>query len=223
MPTVFEQLERYAPAERPAAVVHALRQLARRAGHDLIVMSRLAHEAHKNGYWSKVSRPDGEPYLSEEEFFAEVLQVQSWRTAFRRIQIGRAIEELPEASRDVAAGRLAAVGVAKASALAPLLEEKPEAIEAWIQQAETMPLDDLQAAVSDALRAKPRGQGGASEPKDRVLGFLTSVMPDMESRALLADFLREGHRIGAGDTTLGILLSAMRECVAQWSPTRSLS
>ena len=164
MPTVFEQLERYAPAERPAAVVHALRQLARRAGHDLIVMSRLAHEAHKNGYWSKVSRPDGEPYLSEEEFFVEVLQVWSWRTAFRRIQIGRAIEELSEGSRDEVAGRLAAVGVAKASALAPLLEKKPDALEMWIRRAETIPLEDLQEAVSDALAAKPRGTG-SGEPR----------------------------------------------------------
>lgn len=218
MPTVFEQLAEYTPQDRPAAVVHAMRQLARRAGHDFVTIAQLAQEAHQHGYWSKVMRQNGEPYLTEEEFFAEVLQVQSWRSALKRIAIGQGIAKLPEEIRGQVAERLAEVGVAKATILAPLLETKPEAITEWVERAEAMDAEGLQAAVSDALSAKPRGTAGGVAERDRVLGFLTSVMPDLDSRALLEEFLRLGHAAGAGETTVAILLSAMRECVVQWQP-----
>ena len=50
-PSVLDQLAAYGPQERPGAVVHALRQLSKRAGRDLVLIARLAHEAHAGGYW----------------------------------------------------------------------------------------------------------------------------------------------------------------------------
>lgn len=214
---VLDQLAAYGPEERPGAVVHALRQLSKRAGRDLVLIARLAHEAHAQAYWSKVNRKTGEPYLSEEEFFNDVMDMASWRTALRRVALGRAIAALPDAQRESVADKLADLGVSRASVLAPILErhaDDPDVILQWIDKASTVPAEDLQKVVTDALATEPRKAG---EPVDRVAGYLRSVMPSLEARETLEAFLRAGRRVTDGGTTVGILVAAFQECLGAWS------
>ena len=220
-PSVLDQLAAYGPQERPGAVVHALRQLSRRAGRDLVLIARLAHEAHAGGYWSQVKRKSGEPYLTEEEFFNDVMDMASWRTALRRVALGRAIEALPagdhEGQREHIAEKLAELGVHRASVLAPVLERhatEPDAILGWLDRASGIPAEDLQKAVTQAMTtASPEPR----EPVDRVAGYLRSVMPSFEAREVLEEFLRLGRQVTEGGTTVGILLAACQECIGSWS------
>ena len=217
-PGVLTELDRYAPEARPGAVVAALRQLARRAGSDLILVAILSWEAHDGAYWSTVPRPSGEAYLTEEEFFTDVLQVLSWRTALKRIALGRALAALPEGDRERRAQELTEVGVARATILVPVLEQavgQPKAIEAWIDRARDLSKDDLQRAVSESLGVRAPGGG---PPADRVLLALRSAMPDLEARELLEDFLRAGRQVAETDSTVGVLLAGFRECLGAWLP-----
>jgi len=216
-PSVLDQLAAYGPQERPGAVVHALRQLSKRAGRDLVLIARLAHEAHAKSYWSLVTRKSGEPYLSEEEFFNDVMDMASWRTALRRVALGRAIAALPGGEREQIAEKLADLGISRASVLAPVLERhvgELEVIVQWLDRAATVPAEDLQKVVTDALATEPRQPG---EPVDRVAGYLRSVMPSLEAREVLDEFLRLGRRVTENGTTIGILIAAFQECIGSWS------
>ena len=216
-PGLLEQLDRYALQERPGAVVAALRQLARRAGQDLILVAILSWEAHDGAYWSTVPQPSGKPYLSEEEFFTDVLQVLSWRTALKRIALGRALAALPEGERERRAQELTEVGVARATILVPALEQaadRPEAIKGWIDRARELSKDDLQRAVSESLGRAP----GGGPPADRMLLALRAGMPDLEARELLEDFLSAGRKVAETDSTVGVLLAGFRECLGAWLP-----
>ena len=211
---IFAQLDHYASADRPAAVVQVLRQLAGRAGRDLVLIARLAHEAHEGGYWSKVARADGQPYLDEESFFADVLQVVSWRTALKRIALGRALAAVTDDERERVADQLAALGVARATILTPVLETAPQETGQWIERAAALSQEELQQAVSQELGAKPRGRAGG----DHVATFLRAAMPSIETRELFDEWLRVGRRVTGSESALGVLIEGMRECVAEWHP-----
>ena len=216
-------LRQYAEEDRPAAVAEALRQLSRRTGDDLLAIAELAWEAHDRRYWSLVNRPGGGAYLSEEDFFEDVLRVGSWRTAFKRIALGRALAALPPERKALVSGQILDVGAAKAVALVPVIERAAAEggtvagldLDAWFQRARELKVEELQRAVSLDLGAKPRGGRGAP---DRAAAFLATLMPDIESRGLLEDFLAAGRRVTQGGTTVGILIEAMRECLASWLP-----
>lgn len=214
-PTTLEILDRYAADDRPRMVTLALRQLARRAAKDFVLIARLAYEAHDQGYWSKVKKPDGTAYLTEEEFFSDVLALSSWRTANKRIAVGRAIAALPEGEpREAMAERIAGLGAAKASVVAPVLEADPASLAVWVDRAAAMPIQELQQAVSQERGAAPRGRPSG----DRVESFLRSVLPDIQSRELFDDFLRLGRRrLDGRATCLAVLIHAMQEVLPEWS------
>jgi len=217
LPSIWDQLARYAPDDRPRAVVQTLRQLSRRAGRDVVLLARLSHEAHDQGYWSKVPRADGTPYLSEADFFEDVLAIASWRTAMKRVALGRALAVVPPAERDQIAERLGNLGAAKATILVPALEaaERPEDMAEWVERAAGLTSDALQREVSTALGAVPRGTRRAEG--DRVAAFLRSVMPDPESVEVWEEFLRVGKRAVGTESTIGVLIAAFQEALGSWS------
>lgn len=214
VPSLRDHLDSLAPQERPGAVVQALRQLARKTARDLVEMCRLAHEAREGRYWSKVSKADGSPYLSETEFLEDVLEVDSWRTAMRRLKIGAAINAVPTEEREEIAAQIADLGPSKASVLAPVLETSdPDQIRGWLERAKDTPVIDLQKQVSDELGARPRGTGGG----DQIERYLRNLMPSPEARELYDEFLKLGSREAGGNSVVGILIAAMQECVGTWS------
>lgn len=215
---------------RAAEVTLAMRQLARRATRDVMTLSLLAWEAHQGGYWSLVSDPAGKPYLTEDDFWSCVLGTDNYRSAAKRIAIGRALAALPESERERAADGLAEIGLAKAAIIAPHVVECAEAGDAraaseemrvWTELARLTQVQDLQRQVSDARGAQPRGLPPEGQ---RALRALQALMPDLESRNLLADVLRAGERVCGSANPTAILIAALQEALAAWAPmTREAS
>src|SRR3982074_1290264 len=115
-------LAQYAPADRAEALHLALRALRARVEPDRVLACELAWEVHTHGYWSQVRRADGTAYDSEETYFREVLGLASWRTAYKRLAIGRMLQSFGEPERAVLRAAIAEVGLAKGAVVAPAIE-----------------------------------------------------------------------------------------------------
>ena len=193
-----------------------LMQLCRTIEQRLVQVCLLAAEVHERGHWSKVRRADNRPYESEEAYFTEVLGVMSFRSAAKRIAIGRLIQALTEGEREPVAQALADLGLAKATVLLPALEGADSVARArWFAEAKKLPVDDLQAAVSKELNAKPRGRPDA----DRLYRVILGAMPSLEDRELCEAVFRLGKRLlGPEATTVGILRACFQESLADWEP-----
>jgi hypothetical protein len=72
-------------------------------------------EVHIHSYWSPVRRSDGTVYGNEEAYFREVLRLTSWRTAHKRLAIGRVLASFAESERALLRAAIAQVGLAKAT------------------------------------------------------------------------------------------------------------
>src|SRR5262249_61920823 len=109
-------------ASRAEAVHLALQALSARVEPDRVLGCELAWEVHIHSYWSQVRRSNGTPYESEEAYFREVLRVTSWRTAYKRLAIGRVLTMFAEPERALLRTGIAEVGLAKATIIAPAIE-----------------------------------------------------------------------------------------------------
>src|SRR5437667_104366 len=114
-------------------------------------------EVNCHGYWSQVRRPDATAYDCEETYFRDVLGLASWRTAYKRLAIGRMLLSFGEPERAVLRSAIAEIGLAKAAVIAPAIERFGE-WKAWLQVALQCSAALLQARVSEALDALPRGR-----------------------------------------------------------------
>ena len=202
--------------ERAIGCHLALLQLRRRVEQDLVAVCILCSEIHERNHWSKVRRADNRAYESEEVYFLEVLGVASFRSAAKRIAIGRLIQALTEGEREPVAQALADVGLAKATVLLPALEGADSVErERWFGEARRLPVAELQAAVSTHLDAKPRGRPDA----DRLYRVILGAMPSLEDRELCEAVFRLGKRLlGPEATTVGILRACFQESLADWEP-----
>src|SRR5713101_826520 len=92
-PDPHEALRRFlggwAPMTRAEALHLALQTLRNRVEPDRVLACEFAWEVHAKGYWSQVRNPDGTVYLTEEAYFRDVLGLASWRTAYKRLAVGR--------------------------------------------------------------------------------------------------------------------------------------
>ena len=190
--------------ERAIGCHLALLQLRRRVEHDLVTTSIICAEIYEHNHWSKVRRADNRPYESAEAYFTEVLGVTSFRSAAKRIAIGRLIQALTEGEREPVAQALADVGLAKATVLLPALEGA-DAVERerWFGEARKLPIADLQAAVSKGVGAKSRGVTPRSE---RFLRFLIEAMPDIETREMVSDVFQRASRLAESDNPIRIFI-----------------
>ena len=202
--------------ERAIGCHLALLQLRRRVEHDLVTTSIICAEIYEHNHWSKVRRADNRPYESAEAYFTEVLGVTSFRSAAKRIAIGRLIQALTEGEREPMAQALGDVGLAKATVLLPALEGADSVErERWFGEARKLPVTELQAAVSKHLEAKPRGRPDA----DRLYRVILGAMPSLEDRELCERLFGLGRiLLGPEATTVGILRAAMQETLADWEP-----
>src|SRR2546428_348087 len=115
-------LAQYAPADRAEALHLALRALRARVEPDRVLACELAWEVHTHGYWRQLRQPDGRPYETEEQYFRDVLGVASWRTAYKRLAIGRMLMGFEARERAHLRAAIAAIGLAKATIVAPAIE-----------------------------------------------------------------------------------------------------
>jgi hypothetical protein len=200
--------------DRAQAVHLVLKQLRQRTEPDRVLACELAWEVHASGYWSQLRADDGRPYESEEAYFRDVLGLASWRTAYKRLSIGRMLSQIAAAERAVVRAAVADVGVAKTSMIASAIERTGQWSD-WIQLARRLPAVTLQMRVSEALQAQPRGREPLP-PGERFRRWVLSAMPDIEAMELVERFFELGRRVVGTDHPIGIFLAGCRECLADW-------
>jgi hypothetical protein len=207
-------LDDFTGADRVQAVHLVLKQLRRRTEPDRVLACELAWEVHASGYWSQLRDDNDRPYETEEAYFRDVLGLASWRTAYKRLAIGRMLSQIGPAERPLVRAAVAEVGVAKTSMIAAAIERTGQWAQ-WIQLARQLPAVTLQMRVSEALQALPRGREPLA-PGERFRRSLLSAMPDIEAMELVEQFFEVGRRVVGTDHPIGIFLAGCRECLADW-------
>ncbi len=176
--------------DRIEAIHLVLTQLRRRVEPDRVLACELAWEIHTGAYWSQLKDAEGRPYESEEAYFREVLGLASWRTAYKRLAIGRMLCRF-EAS------------------------ERPLVRAAIVELARRLPAVTLQLRISEALQAQPRGREPLP-PGERFRRSVLSAMPDIEAMEVVERFFEVGAHVVDTDHPVGIFLAGCRECLADW-------
>jgi len=207
-------LGQWSSLTRAEAIHLALQSLRDRVEPDRMLACELAWEAHAKGYWSQVRNADGTTYPTEEDYFRHVLGLASWRTAYKRLAIGRMLTRFEEPERSLLRSGLAAVGLAKATVVAPAIE-RFEGWRTWLQCASELSTVLLQAKVSEALDALPRGREPAP-PGERFRRDVLSAMPDIEAMELVEHFFHLGKRVVGSPNPIAIFLAGCRECLPEW-------
>jgi hypothetical protein len=201
-------------SSRAEALHLALQALAARVEPDRVLGCELAWEVHTHGYWSHVRRGNGTAYESEEAYFREVLRLTSWRTAYKRLAIGRALTSFRESERALLRAAIAEVGLAKAAVVVPAIERFRD-WQTWLGLAAQEGTMTLQAKVSAALEALPRGRE-PSPPGERFRRAVLSAMPDIDAMELVEQFFAVGTKVVGTANAIAIFLAGCRECLPEW-------
>ena len=207
-------LAQFSTVNRAEAIHLALQALHARVEPDRVLACELAWEVHRRGYWSQVRRPDGTAYDCEETYFREVLGLASWRTAYKRLAIGRMLLSFDEPERAVLRRAIVGIGLAKAAVITPAIERFGE-WKAWLQLALQCSAAILQARVSEALNALPRGRE-PSPPGERFRRAVLGAMPDIEAMELVERFFEVGAKVVGSPHPIAIFLAGCRECLPEW-------
>jgi 5-methylcytosine-specific restriction endonuclease McrA len=179
-----------------------------------VLACELAWEVHIRSYWSQVRRSNGTPYENEEAYFREVLRLTSWRTAYKRLAIGRVLTSFVESERALLRMGIAEVGLAKATIIAPAIERLGD-WQTWLGWAARECTVALQRRVSAALEALPRGRE-PSPPGERFRRTVMSAMPDIEAMELVDQFFAVGAKVVGTVNPVAIFLAGCRECLPEW-------
>src|SRR5574342_168763 len=204
----------WAPMTRAEALHVALQTLRNRVEPDRVLACELAWEVHTNGYWREVRNPDGTAYLTEENYFRDVLGLASWRTAYKRLAVGRMLMTFEEPERSLLRVGIARVGLAKATVVAPAIEHFRQ-WQTWLECAGELSLVHLQEKVSDALDALPRGRE-LSPTGERFRRTVLAALPDIEAMELVERFFELGKRVVGSPDAIAIFLAGCRECLPEW-------
>src|SRR3989449_2588032 len=207
-------LAQFSTTNRAEAIHLALQALHARVEPDRVLACELAWEVHCRGYWSQVRRPDGTAYDCEETYFRDVLGLASWRTAYKRLAIGRMLLSFGEPERAVLRYAIAEVGLAKAAVAAPAIERFRE-WKTWLQLALQCSMAVLQARVSEALEALPRGRE-PSPPGERFRRNGLAAMPDIAAMELVERFFAIGAKVLGSSHPVAIFLAGCLECLPEW-------
>ena len=207
-------LTQYPTGNRAEALHLALQSLRDRVEPDRVLACELAWEMHAHGYWSQIRRLDGGAYESEEAYFRDVLGLASWRTAYKRLAIGRMLMGFEEPERGQLRAAIGTVGLAKATVVVPAIERLRE-WKPWLEWAGQLPTVALQEKVSAALDALPRGRE-PSPPGERFRRTVLAAMPDIEAMELVDRFFEVGTQVVGTPHPIGIFLAGCRECLGEW-------
>src|SRR5260370_4372934 len=119
-----------------------------------------------------------------------------------------------ETERALLRAALADVGVAKASIVAPAVERLGQ-WHSWMTWAMQLSAVALQAKVSEALQALPRGVE-LSPPGTRFRQTVLAAMPDIEAMELVERFFEVGALVAGTDHAVAIFLAGCREALSDW-------
>ena len=211
---VARLLANFTGQDRIDAIHLVLTQLRRRVEPDRVLACELAWEIHMGAYWSQLKDVEGRPYETEEAYFREVLSLASWRTAYKRLAIGRMLCRFETSERPLVRAAIATVGLAKATLIVPAVERTGEWA-AWVELARRLPAVTLQLRISEALQAQPRGREPLL-PGERFRRSVLSAMPDIEAMEVVERFFEVGAHVVGTDHPVGIFLAGCRECLADW-------
>jgi hypothetical protein len=207
-------LAQFPSTSRAEALHLALQALSARMEPDKVLGCELAWEVHIHAYWSQLRRSNGTAYESEEAYFREVLRLTSWRTAYKRLAIGRVLTSFGESERALLRTAIGDVGLAKASIIVPAIERFGD-WRTWLGFAARQCTITLQARVSAALEALPRGVA-PSPPGERFRRTVLSAMPDIEAMELVEQFFAVGAKVVGTANPVAIFLAGCRECLPEW-------
>src|SRR5262249_13496644 len=207
-------LGQFSSTGRAEALHLALQALSARIEPAKVLGCELAWEVHIHGYWSQVRRSNGTAYESEETYFREVLRLTSWRTAYKRLAIGRVLTSFSESERALLRAAIAEVGLAKATIVVPAIERFGD-WQTWLGWAARECTVALQARVSAALEALPRGREPSSSG-ERFRRTVLSLMPDIEAMELVEQFFTVGSKVVGTANPVAIFLAGCRECLPEW-------
>ena len=113
-------LANFTGPDRIEAIHLVLTQLRRRVEPDRVLACELAWEIHTGAYWSQLKDARGRSYESEEAYFREVLGLASWRTAYKRLAIGRMLCRFEASERPLVRAAIAAVAAVRAGRTRPV-------------------------------------------------------------------------------------------------------
>jgi len=85
----------------------------------------------------------------------------------------------------------------------------------WLHCAQDMSIVQLQAKVSEALDALPRGREPAP-PGEHFRRTVLAAMPDIEAMELVEHFFTLGKRVVGSPNPIAIFLAGCRECLPEW-------
>jgi hypothetical protein len=119
-----------------------------------------------------------------------------------------------EPERTLLRTAIAEVGLAKATVVAPAIE-RLGAWRQWLAWAMQEPTIVLQARVSAALDAVPRGRE-PSPPGEQFRRAILAALPDIEAMELVERFFEVGAKAVGSPHPVAIFLAGCRECLAEW-------
>ena len=161
----------------PAALHEAICARCLAIESDFLVLMDLLASAHAKTIWQHLGFEDARRYFEESVGL-------SYRTVTRLLSIHTAVLRVPEAEWPELRTALARIGTHKASVLAPLLgADEHSDWRVWLEQAKGLTEDALQAKVSAATGAPPRGAAaGNQEPGEKLLAAVLRFMPPEQQK-----------------------------------------
>lgn len=179
-----------------------LRQRAQRLAGEFLAFAERAQAAIDAGVPARFG------YVDPETYFEERIGL-SWRSIRRWLAVVEGLRRLPDdAARQSAAAAVSALGGQKAAILAPVLGRAGENWETWTHRAATLPRERLQAEVSAAVGAKPRGE---DPPGAAFLRFILSRLPDEETRALVGSVFEAVFELTGSPNAVGAFIHIVQE------------
>src|SRR5262249_27291572 len=130
------------------------------------------------------------------------------------LAIGRVLTSFGESERVLLRTAIAEVGLAKATIIVPAIERFGD-WRAWLGWAARECTITLQARVSAALEALPRGMA-PSPPGEHFRRTVLSAMPDIEAMELVEQFFAVGAKVVGTANPVAIFLAGCRECLREW-------
>jgi hypothetical protein len=97
----------------------------------------------------------------------------------------------------------------------PAIERRQGQWRTWLKLAGELSAVVLQAQVSAALQAVPRGRE-PSPPGEHFRRVVLAAMPDIEAMEVVERFFELGARVVGTGHPIAIFLAGCRECLAEW-------
>ena len=156
---------------RAREVDQELRRRTRQIETDVLDMMELANEVIEKHHYATFG------YNNPARYFEERLGI-AYRTVRKYLAVLAALGRVHKKDRDEARHAVAALGVARASTVAPLIQQEPGQWADIVKQAREQKREELQKTVSSRLGSKRRGRSAKPVHQMQVLLDLSRGIKD---------------------------------------------